>query len=776
MASLLGSKSVDGLRLTQSLWSKSENLLRSTSHALGTAEHFLSAAGSLIQERGDDFSELKSFLLQVDQAIGISQLLLMGTLGNFTLSKRSEILEKSSVNESLKDSLLSSPLSDKIFGLSVQEEMKKLPHPVKVNVQVTNGKRSVVTNHPSGSTHTFPKKRKLPLLLPSPIFLTRKNGPRRQGIANRKLPPRLLLTPPKREEPFSVPFPSIPVGGRLTHFLSQWEKITTDYWGGLHLQFLRSPPLSAIPISLSHTSDKEKRILLSEEVQSLILKGAIERVQDPFQSPGFYSRVFLVPKKTGGMKPVIDLSILNTFLLVPHFKMETNRSIRSCIHPGMWTTSLDLMDAYFHIPIAPPFRKFLRFVWDNTVYQFQTLPFGISTAPLVFTRVFQTVIAHLHTLSVQIHSYLDDSLIRDFDQQTLVSQMEMVIQFFLNLGFLISWKKSELTPSQNFLFLGEHYRTNLGLIFPPEEKFVSLCQRILLFQHSQLVTAGQFSQLLGFLNSLAEVVPLGRLHIRPLQFYLLQHWLPASQDWEAKIPLHPSLLPHLQCWINRENVMKGLSLSVPVPTLTIYTDASNMGWGAYLEGSWALGLWSPLQQKEHINLLEMITVHLSLSHFRTTPHLKSLVLATDNTTVVAYLKNQGGTHCFSLYSLCREILLLCSELQIQLVVRHIPGHLNVLADTLSRSLATVNTEWELLQVIFNAISLLWGHPHLDLFATSLNHKLDIFVSPVPDPLAYAVDAMSISWKGMFAYAFPPFRSFKRWLWNLARSFLLHRLG
>jgi hypothetical protein len=383
--------------------------------------------------------------------------------------------------------------------------------------------------------------------------------------------------------------------------------------------------------------------------------------------------------------------------------------------------------------------------------------------------VFQTVIAHLHTLSVQIHSYLDDSLIRDFDQQTLVSQTEMVIQLFLNLGFLISWKKSELTP-QNFLFLGEHYRTDLGLIFPPEEKCVSLCQRIMLFQHSQFATARQFSQLLGFLNSFVEVVPLGRLHIRPLQFYLLQHWLPASQDWEAKIPLLPSLLPYLQWWINRENVMKGLSLSVPVPTLTIYTDASKLGWGAYLEGSWALWLWSPLQQKEHINLLEMKAVHLALSHFRTTLHLKSLVLATNNTTVVAYLKeNQGGTHCFSLYSLCREILFLCSELQIQLVVRYIPGHLNVLADTLSRSLAPVNTEWELLQVIFNAISHLWCCAHLDLFATSLNHKLGTFVSPVPDPLAYAVDAMSISWKGMSAYAFPPFGFLSQVLQKVARE-------
>jgi hypothetical protein len=192
--------------------------------------------------------------------------------------------------------------------------------------------------------------------------------------------------------------------------------------------------------------------------------------------------------------------------------------------------------------------------------------------------------------------------------------------------------------------------------------------------------------------------------------------------------------------------MKGLSLSVSVPTLTLYTDASNLGWGAYLERSWALGLWSPLQQKEHINLFEMKAVHLALSHFRTTLHLKSLVLATDNTTVVTYLKNQGGIHCFNLYSLCREILLLCSELQIQLVVRHVPGHLNVLAGTLSCSLTPVKTEWELLQVIFNAFSLPLGRPHLDLFATSLNHKLDTFISPVPDPLAYAVDAMSISWK------------------------------
>jgi hypothetical protein len=65
----------------------------------------------------------------------------------------------------------------------------------------------------------------------------------------------------------------------------------------------------------------------------------------------------------------------------------------------------------------------------------------------------------------------------------------------------------------------------------------------------------------------------------------------------------------------------------------------------------------------------------------------------------------------------------------------------------------VNTEWELLQVVFDSVVLRWDRPHVDLFATSLNHKLETFVSPVPDPLSFAVDAMSLSWDGMFAYAF-----------------------
>ena len=170
---LLGAKPVDGLCLSQSLWAKSENLLRSASHVLGTAEFFLSAVGALLQgKEGDDLAEVKSLLLQVDQALGSSQCLLMGTLANFTLSKRREILKKSSVNEILQDSLLRSPLSDKVFGLSlqkVQEEVNKTPQPLRVNVQLTNGKRSasVSSSAPTG----IDKRRKM--------FVPKSSGPKK---------------------------------------------------------------------------------------------------------------------------------------------------------------------------------------------------------------------------------------------------------------------------------------------------------------------------------------------------------------------------------------------------------------------------------------------------------------------------------------------------------------------------------------------------------------------------------------------------------------------
>ena len=85
------------------------------------------------------------------------------------------------------------------------------------------------------------------------------------------------------------------------------------------------------------------------------------------------------------------------------------------------------------------------------------------------------------------------------------------------------------------------------------------------------------------------------------------------------------------------------------------------------------------------------------------------------------------------------------------------GKVNVLADALSRSRGVVQTEWTLNRDVLQAVWDAWDlKPMVDLFATKFSKRLPVYVSPVPDPEAWGVDALSLDWNGLIAYAFPPF--------------------
>ena len=81
-------------------------------------------------------------------------------------------------------------------------------------------------------------------------------------------------------------------------------------------------------------------------------------------------------------RPVIDLSVLNSYMLVPTFKMETAEIIRNSVIKGEWLVSIGLKDAFFHIPIQPDSQHWLCFHVDKQRYQFKPLPLRLATAPL----------------------------------------------------------------------------------------------------------------------------------------------------------------------------------------------------------------------------------------------------------------------------------------------------------------------------------------------------------------------------------------------------------
>ena len=420
--------------------------------------------------------------------------------------------------------------------------------------------------------------------------------------------------------------------------------------------------------------------------------------------------------------------------------------------------SLDLTDAYLHVPIHWRSRKYLRFCIKGQTFQFKALPFGLATSPFVFTRLMVTIATHLRRRSVVLFPYLDDWLVRNQIRADILRDQQFTIKLISSLGLIINEKKSDLIPAQNFVFIGMEFLTHKNIVRVPWDRVQDILSLVLWFKKQEQVSARLFLSLLGKLSAAAQFVVLGRLHLRPLQMALFAQWKPHVLPLEHCILINMQIKSHLEWWNSRERFAQGVLLKPPLPSHTLFTDASLSGWGAHLEPEGLLfhGVWSLDQSALHINVLEMKAILLALKQCHQHVNNTTVMIATDNSSVVAYLRKQGGTHSPSLCMEVWETLRWCDKRNINLLVRHVPGKSNILADRLSRLSKPISTEWCLDQAVCNLVLSVTGYPNIDLFATRLNNRLPVYVSPIPDDRALAIDALSMNWDRIHAYAFPPF--------------------
>ena len=545
----------------------------------------------------------------------------------------------------------------------------------------------------------------------------------------------------------------------MAHFAEKWEEITDNKWvlsivqNGFRIPFIKIPPLSSVQIRMSQSSSP----FLREEIENLLNKWAVERVQNP-GTPGFYSRIFLVPKKNGKFRLIIDLSLLNRYIEKQAFKMETVKLVRQAIRLNDWAVSIDLTDAYLHVPIHHQSRKYLRFVHEDQVYHFSALPFGMSLSLLIFSKLMDVIAAFLRQCAISVFPYLDDWLIKNLIRNRLITQTNFCIQTIQSLDFLPNLKKSDLFPTQKFTFIGMEFLTQQNLVKVPADRVQNLILTIKKIMSAKHVSARTFLSLLGKLSAAADLVLLGRLHLHPLQMCLLSVWKPHILPLAHPISINSMIRSHLQWWINPIRFETGTSIHPPDPEFFLYTDASHYGWGAHLEPTTLSfhGRWTENQSQLHINMLEMMAIRLALKQAKTFIHHSCIMISTDNTTVVSYINKQGGTHSPNLCVEVWKILNWCLEQDIVIRVRHIPGKFNILADHLSRLDKPIKTEWALDQTVANSVFQMLNFPNVDLFATRFNHRLPLYVSPVQDDKALAIDALSMDWNRLHAYAFPPF--------------------
>ena len=548
-------------------------------------------------------------------------------------------------------------------------------------------------------------------------------------------------------------------GGRLQSYWQVWQllhchpRVVQILRFGCQIIPQPNPPKSVLPTIRSGYSTPEKHRFLTDCVSDMLKKGAIYPLK-VCTTLGFCSRLFLVPKPGEKWRPVIDLSVLNRFLHVPTFKMETAEIIQNSLTKGEWLVSIDLKDVYFHVPIHPDSQHLLRFHIDKRTYQFKALPFGLATAPLEFTRIVQEVKLVLQSRGNRVHQYLDDWLLRANTRHQCLVQTKELIQVVQDLSFVINFEKSELEPTKKIDFLGYHFDLIQGKVFPTDKKLGILEKAVQDMEVVSQTTPRLLMSLIGVLAYLEKTIPMGRLHMRTFQWYLKTHWQ-YPQSLDLKIPVSNLLKSYLQWWKDPKNLRKGCPLHPQEHNTLIFTDASNQGWGAHLENMTVSGIWTDQEKLLHINVLELKAVFLALKSFQDTILDKRVLIATDNANVVSYLNKQGGTHSWDMCLLVWRILAYCNPRNILIRARHIQGCLNVIADSLSRKDKIIQTEWSLHPQIFSMICKVWHTPMVDMFATKLNHKLPIYVSPVPDANAMNIDALNISWEGLDGYAFCP---------------------
>ena len=232
----------------------------------------------------------------------------------------------------------------------------------------------------------------------------------------------------------------------------------------------------------------------------------------------YSNSLFLVAKRSGGGRPVINLRPLNRFVPNKKFRMESILLLKDILKPNSFLTKIDLKDAFYSISIAKKSRKYLQFIYHNKLYQFCVIPFRISTAPRVFSKILKPVIALLRTRGIcLILSRRSTHCRRDIHRLSepyKTSNFSSEVPEFSN-----QLRKIHNNPHPKARILGLYNRFNLYVSRPPSRE--NSVNKIISPKASENKrnhfnkTALKIHRSLHFRK---YVVPQAPLHYRSLQF------------------------------------------------------------------------------------------------------------------------------------------------------------------------------------------------------------------------------------------------------------------
>lgn len=550
------------------------------------------------------------------------------------------------------------------------------------------------------------------------------------------------------------------VKGRLRARVNFWKVIGASQFvidiisRGYIIPFLTTPPRMGFQNNRSAFENSE---FVDGAIRDLIIAGAIVQCKSP---PTVVNPLSVATQSCGKKRLILDLRYPNSFLKKFKIKFEGVQEMLTTLRDSQqnFLFSFDIKSAYHHIDIFPCDQQFLGFSWKVQgvikYYKFTVLPFGLATAPYIFTKIVRPLVKHWRTMAHKIIVYLDDGLGAAQSFSSCLTQASRVRDDIASSGFVASVEKCIWVPTQCLTWLGLDWNlTTQTLSVPPRkiEKVLNFIKKTLV---SKKIKARQLASLTGLIMSNLTVFGV----ICKLMTKALHSQINSRFGWDSLLTLSTESIRELTFWENSVVKLNSRSLR-PKPsryTRVVYSDASNTGCAAFVsldDTPIFHRNWNELEMKQSSTWRELLCIRDAL---------RSLAPSLQNNNVKWYTDNQGvvsivdsGSMKLHLHQLALDIFYSAKDNNIEINIEWIPRALNDIADYLSKIIDP--DDWHVKDSYFKLAQSQWGTCSIDCFANCQNSKTKRFYSKFFNPNSLGVDCFAFNWSGEFCWLVPPIK-------------------
>lgn len=482
-----------------------------------------------------------------------------------------------------------------------------------------------------------------------------------------------------------------------------------------------------------------------------------ERIKQLSYKPHVVNPLSVSVQPNGKKRLILDLRYVNHFIKKLRIKYDDWKIASLMFRKNGYMFSFDLKSGYHHVEIFQPHQTFLGFSWDfqgeTRFYVFTVLPFGLSVAPYIFTKILRPLVGWWRANGIYIAVFLDDgwSIADDYNSANIIaSRVRSDIRL---AGFITNSEKSIWEPTQIITWLGLVWNSTLGTISITPRRVQGIVDCVAFIEAQKCtIAARQLSSFVGKVMSTCPVTGnLPRITTRHCQMTIA-----IAEHWDTPMILDEYCKDEIVFWKNNIHLRNFKNCFVfRKPQKVTFSDASNIACGAvsYINDGEHVchKMWTQDERSRSSTWRELSAIEFSLLSCLPILSSSHIKWYTDNQATAKIV--EVGSMKLELHTIALRIFKICYEHSIHLDIEWVPRDRNTRADFISKLVDF--DDWQVTEDVFKDLDSLWGPHTVDCFATYYNRKITRYFSRFWNPETSGIDAFMQSWEVENCWLVPP---------------------